>query len=267
MTPFSLLRAIITVLVTGLLLGGPALAQTLNTPPDGITVTGIGRASTAPDSSLIQIALSGGDMYGQPPILQPMATPGAAERETVQPIVEALVSAGIPESDINLVVTPYIGNAFAGMYGPVTSLIEVTLNDPTSEGIANVIGAATIGAGQARMPPPSFTVLHRLDDCSALEEEARRAAFDEATRLASVEADIIGVSVGDVVAIRDSFATPAYNTDPFMVASGEGGCSYSGMTNVYGPFGPAPYDMSDEPEVVAIAATDVTFSIQGASTP
>lgn len=267
MRSISLLRAIVAVLVASLVFGGSALSQTLTSPPDGITVIGMGQARATPDSTVIQITLSSGDMYGQPAMPQPMATPGAAERAAVQPVVDALVDAGIAESDMNVVVTPFIGNPFSGMYGPVSALIEVTLDDPTGDAIVAVMNAATIGTGGARMAPPGFTVMHRLDDCSSLQMEARQAAFENAVRLANMEAEVVGVTVGDVVAVRDSMSVPTFNTDPFMGYSDDGGCTYSGASNLFGPYGPMPYDMSGEPEVVVYAATEVTFSIQGEATP
>ena len=268
MRPASLLHAIVLVLVASLVSGGSAVSQTLTSPPDGITVIGMGQASAAPDSTLVQITLSGGEMYyGQPMMPQPMATPGAAERAAIQPVVDALLSAGIEESDINVVVPPFIGNAFTGMYGPASALIDVTVNEPTSESIADVISAATVGSGQLRLAPPGFTILHRLDDCATLHQEARQAAFDDATRLANMEADVVGVSLGEVVAVRDSMNVPTISTDPFMGYSADGSCTYSGMSSIYGAFGPTPYDMSGDPQVIVYAATEVTFSIQGAATP
>ena len=267
MRPVSLLRAIVTVLLASLL-PAAAFSQTLVSPPAGITVTGMGQASATPDSTLVQITLSGGDMYyGQPMMPQPGATPGAAERAAVQPVVDSLLAAGVAETDIHVVVPPFIGNAFSGMYGPVTALVEVTISEPDGQAVADIINAATIGASQLRMAPPAFTVLHWLDDCSTLQQEARQAAFDDATRLANLEAGIVGVSVGDVVAVRDSINVPAVSTDPLMGYTEDGGCASSGMTNVYGPFGPTRYDMSADPQVVVYAATEVTFSIGSAATP
>lgn len=266
MTPVSLLRAIVTAIVASLVLGGPALSQSLTAPPEGITVIGMGQASAAPDSTIIQVTLSGAEMYG-PPILQPGSTPGATERAAVQPVVDALMNTGIDEADINVVVTPFIGNPYSGMYGPVSAYIQVTIDEPTSDRIAGVMNAVTVGAAESRMPPPGFNVMHQLDDCSTLQQEARQAAFDDATRLATVEAGIVGVTLGDVVAVRDSMSVPTFSTDPFMGYSADGSCTFSGTTNVYGPYGPMPYDMSDDPEITVYAATEVTFSIGGSATP
>lgn len=72
MRPVSLLRAIVAVLVASLVVSGTAVSQTLTSPPDGITVIGMGQATASPDSTLIQITLSGGEMYyGQPMMPQP----------------------------------------------------------------------------------------------------------------------------------------------------------------------------------------------------
>lgn len=268
MRPVSLLRAIVTVLLASLLPGAAVFSQTLASPPAGITVIGMGQASATPDSTLVQVTLSGGDMYyGQPMMPQPGATPGAAERAAVQPVVDSLLAAGVAETDIHVVVPPFIGNAFSGMYGPVTALVEVTISEPDGQAVANIINAATIGASQLRMAPPAFTVLHRLDDCSTLQQEARQAAFDDATRLANIEAGIVGVSVGDIIAVRDSINVPALSTDPMMGYTEDGSCTSSGASAVYGPYGPTPYDMSAEPRVVVYAATEVTFTIGDAATP
>jgi uncharacterized protein YggE len=258
----SLFRSVIAVLFGSLIIGVPALAaQSVPAPPDGITVTGYGQASAPADSSTIQITIAS-EMYGPPMAPEPGATPGAAEMESAQPVVDALVEAGVPEADIEVVVPPFLGNAFGTPFGPATALITISATNLGAEEIRAIISAATIGAADAGVMVGGINTMHTLNDCSQLMQDARQSAYEDAERKAGIQADIIGVSLGDVVASRDNQFGPSLNADPLMGYATDGSCTYAGTWNMYGPYGPMPYDLAGEPEVVVYATLDVTFGMQ-----
>lgn len=257
MRTVAVLRSIAAVLVTSLILGSPAFAQTTSPPPDGITVFGLGLASAPADSSTIQITVSSNN-YAPPMGTRPGATPGAEEREAVQPIVDSLLDTGLAEADITVTVPPFLGNSFSGPFGPASALIELTLDDPTSESIEEIINAASVGGGESGLVIGGVNVVHHVQDCNELRREAQQAAFNDATEQASIEAEIVGVTLGDVVAVRDVMYGPGLNADPFLVYTDDDSCSFS-TSNVYGAYGPVPYDVASEPLVTVYATTEVTF--------
>lgn len=263
MRPVFLLRAIVFSLVTSLLFSGFASSQT-NAPPEGITVTGQGQASAPPDSTTFQISLSTG-MFPTEPGWQPFGTPAAGGAGPVQALIDALMEAGVSEADISIVLPPYIGNGAYGPFGPIAAFIEVTITDPDAERVRQVIDAANTGAGASMMMLGDISVIHTVEDCSALQQEAMTNAFANAQERAARQADILGVSLGEVTASRDSiYAVTTY--DPILGLAQDGSCSYSGAAlPSYGPSGPTPYDLASEPEVIVYASLDVTFAIDSAS--
>jgi uncharacterized protein YggE len=258
----SLLRSTIAVLFASLIIGGPALAaQPVSAPPDGITVIGYGQASAPADASTLKIIVAS-EMFGPPMAPEPGATPGAAEQETVQPILNALVDAGVPEENIEVVVPPFLGNAYSTPFGPATALITVSATNLGEEEIRAVINAASVGAADASVMIGGIEITHTLNDCSQLFADARQSAYDDAMSKAGIQADIIGVSLSNVTATRDSAFGPELAYGQIAPASNDGSCTSSSMSSVFGPFGPIPYDLSGEPEVTMYATLDVTFGMQ-----
>lgn len=264
MRPITVLRLLVVALITFLLSGTQVFAAQVSVPlSDGITVIGTGHASAAADSTMLYITL-GSENYGPPMAPSPGATPGAEERQQAQSVVDALVDAGIPEGDITVVTAPFLGNAFSGPYGPTTALVQVRLDSPTSERLTDVITAASVGAAEQSLMANIAMMTHTIDDCSALQEEASQAAFNDATMRATVQADILGVPLGDVVASRDSAIGPALGGSPLMGYPADDSCMSMGESMIYGPFGPQPYDMTAAPIVTVHAMTEFTFEISAA---
>lgn len=82
-----------------------------------ITVPGFGSASAPADSATIQLVV-GEPAYGPPQPLPPGAVPGEQERRAVPSVVEALVAEGVAESDIMVLVRPYVSDSI-NVSGPL----------------------------------------------------------------------------------------------------------------------------------------------------
>jgi uncharacterized protein YggE len=257
-------RTIVVLLLANLALASSAVAQPFS-PPDGITVVGQGMASAPADSTLFRIGLSSGMFPGEPG-WQPVASPAAGDAGPVQPVIDALSAAGVPESDMTVVLAPYIGNGMYGPYGPISAFVEFTVDAPDVARIHEIIDAANAGAAESMMMLGDISVIHILTDCSALQEEAAANAFADAQQRATRQAGILDVALGEVTASRDaSYVVTPY--DPTLGLAPEGSCAYSPATATsFGPTGPAPYDLASEPEVVVTASMEVTFAI-GSGTP
>ena len=109
-------------------------------PAFGITVQGYGDASTAATAAQVQLLLSRGDpgYNGNDARLRPGTRPGDEERKLAEPIVDAVVAAGVAKADVAVIVSALTPNQFGGYGpgGPGLARIDVALADPTPERIA-----------------------------------------------------------------------------------------------------------------------------------
>jgi uncharacterized protein len=280
MRPSRFLRSIVIVLGTLLALAPLlATAQVSPPPPQGITVVGAGKAFAPADTATMQIYLSdqsmmmGGMMVpedgGMPGSAQPpaVATPGAAELQAAEPVVNAITETGVAEGDIEVLVPPYLGNQVYGPYGPSSSVIELTIASPDTEGLREVLDAAAIGAAESGQTLGGVNIQFTVNDCSQLTQDARQSAFDDARRKADAQASIMGATLGDAVAARDFPYGPDLSNGALSGAP-EGGCTWYGQEPVvYGPIGPLPFDVTADPGVTVTATVEVTFEVSGEATP
>jgi uncharacterized protein YggE len=266
MRTLILIRSVIAVLIASILLAGPVIAQ-VPAPPQGITALGQGSATAPADRTTFQISFST-EMFGPPTAPQPGATPGAEERERLQPIVDALVSAGVDEAGIAVVVPPFLSNGFSGPYGPIAGYVEFSVDNPTAESNSQIMNAAVSGAAEAGLITGNIDVLHSIEDCASLQQEASELAFEDARRQAEQQAGVMGIALGDVTASRDaSLYVPGVFVDPSADASNNSSCSYNPASLAsYTSYGPKPADLAGEPEVIVVVATEITFAIEGGST-
>lgn len=269
MRRISVLRSLITVLIASMVFGTPVLAaQTSSASSAGISVVGYGQASAPADTATLQITVSSPN-YGPPVAPQPDATPGAAERESVAPVVSALVDAGVSESEIEVIVPPYFGGSYGSYAGPAIALINVSLDDPSAQRIVELIDASTVGAAQERLLVGSAGVIYVINDCTALQRDAREAAINDAREQADIQAGLLDASLGDITASRDVISEPVslfgiYGGSAGAESVGEMGCSSANTSNPYGyfdPFASSGFDPSAEPEVTVIATTELTFEM------
>lgn len=269
MRPSRLLRSIVLVLGT-LLAMGPLLAtaQVSPPPPEGITVVGAGQATASADMATVHLYVSDQSMMMGPPTApEPGSTPGAAEREAVEPMVNAVVATGVAEEDIEVLVRPYLGNQMYGPYGPASAIIQVSVESPDAEGLRGVLDAATTGAAESGQMLGGVNIQYMINDCAQLTRNARQSAFDDATRKAEAQADIMGVTLGDAVASRDFPYGPDL-TGGALGGAPEGGCTWFGQGELaYGPIGPLPFDITADPDVTVTATVEVTFEVDSEATP
>jgi len=259
----ALLAGVLALTATVGPLPGARAQQAADAPARGITVIGYGKSSAPAETAEIQLIASQ-EEYGPPRAPDPDATPGAEEREAVGPLVEGLVAAGVPEADIEIVVSAVIGG-FYGPGGPGVARVDVAVDDPTPERIDELITAATIGAAEENLLVSQIGVGYGVADCAPLEREAREAAFDDARTRAELQAELMGVRLGDAVAASDvpvafAEALSAYYGPytPTQLA-----CSPPAPVPTGGsPVSVPPFDPTDEAEVNVYAQVAVTFAIE-----
>ena len=244
--------------------------QAVQAPTQGITTIGYGKSSAPAESAEIQMVVSQ-EEFGPPRAPDPEATPGAEEREAVGPMVEGLQAAGVAEEDIEVVVGTVIGG-FYGPGGPGVARVDVAVETPTQERIAELINAATVGAAEENLVLSLIGVGYSVTDCAPLERGARETALNDARTRAELQAELMGVQLGEAVAASDlpldfPAALDAYYgaLTPTQLA-----CSPPAPAPTSGsPVSVPPFDPTDEAEVNVYAQVAVTFTInmEVATTP
>ena len=164
---------------------------------NSITVTGFGEASGDPDVAYIEMGFSARE--------RDISTGLAAANDSLNSIKEALMQAGIDEKDIQTsgfgvypedVYDPDSGRPTGERFYNIQNNIRVTVRDV--DGAGEIIEAG-LEAGANQVYNLSFGV----ENTSALEQEARNLAVEDAQARAEALAEKLGVEVGDVITITD----------------------------------------------------------------
>ena len=259
--PKGAVLVVIVALITTLALPAGALSQgAAQAPTQGITVIGYGKSTAPAESAEIQM-IATQEEFGPPRAPDPDATPGAQERESVGSMIQSLQDVGVAEEDIGVVVGPVIG-AFYGPGGPGVARVDVAVDAPTQERITELINAGTVGAAEENLVLNLIGVGYAVADCAPLERDAREAAFNDARARAELQAELMGVSLGEAVAASD---VPLNFSETL-------GAYYGGLTPTQVPCSPPapaptggspvsvpPFDPTDGAEVNVYAQVAITF--------
>jgi hypothetical protein len=186
--------------------------------------TDSGGGSSAPDSSSTQ------------------PTSGISE-EDLQPVVDALVNAGVDRADIE-----YIGGSYYDPYY-ASATLRVTVRD--LGGISDIVGAATEAAGGLTdIYLQSSYVSYTLADCTTLEQSALEAAAADADARSLALAAALSLTRG-----------------PIQGASSDAYWPYGGTACGGGYLGPYPvggvaYAEGQSRQVTMYSTVSVTYSIE-----
>jgi uncharacterized protein YggE len=236
--------------------GGAPLLQQGN---DGVTVQGYASATADADSAIAEFYFSrngpvtdtpagraepgssgsGGAEPAPAPDIQEVAPISEAD---LQPVIDAIVGAGVSRDKVEFIAQPY----FDKFYSSAT--LRATID--SADAVDSVVQAGNNAAsGLAGISATGTTVSYTVNDCTALEEAAMRAAVEDAQERAQVFGRSLGVGIGGV--------------------TGASNYSYFGGTPCDPGFYPGPYPLGGvtyaegQPrEVQVIANISVTYGIQ-----
>jgi uncharacterized protein YggE len=258
----------VTALLLSLLLFATPLAsaQVMTSSLPGISVTGQGRASAPAETATIAIMVSSGDYYMMEPPMEygeeeaAIATPEVSAEESIAPVIDALVAAGVPEGDIDVIVDP--SSAYSGSWGaPLMQTIRFTIDDPATDRIKELLDTAADAASDAGLFVNMTTALYGVADCDALERDARAAAIADARTRAGLQAELLDVELGDLVASRDDIYG-AMIFGGMFTGMQVNGCLLdaedASMTSIYNA---PPFDPLSQPEVTVTHSVELTFAI------
>ena len=230
---------------------------------DGITVQGYGSAAITADSAILEFYF-GGKFTGVEPAQRDSSEPGSSGGGTsaepapqlavqaqqiteadLKPVVDAIVAAGVPAADVEVIVTPYYGDPSYG--GSAT--VRATVGNVDS--VQAVVKAATdAGAGLGDITMQGTNVSYTVSDCAALEKAATEAAVQDARDRATNFAGVLGVGLGDVAG-ASNYSSSLYGGSP---------CD-SNFAGPY-PLGGIAYAEGQTPDVQLMATVTITFNIQ-----
>jgi uncharacterized protein YggE len=249
----------------------PYYAPTLQEGGSGITVQGYGTASADADSAIVELyffANGGGGVEPQPApdtssrssdgstgiaVGEPAPPEGGAgdSLQTVdqiaeaqlQPVIDALVGAGVPREDIE-----FIGQGYYDKYSSSATLRATVSNLSVLDAAVNAATAAAANLGAIQLS--STNVVYTIADCAALESAATKAAVDDAKERGIAFAQTLGVGIGEITGASN------YSYSPY------GG---SACGSAYG--GPYPLAVdstsaSGNRTVQVFANVSVTYAIQ-----
>ena len=237
--------------------GAPLLQQ----GSDGVTVQGYGSATADADSAIIELYFSrngpvtgissgsiepGSSGRGAEPAAPDIA-PDAQEvapitEADLQPVIDAIVGAGVSRDKVQFVGQPYFDKFYrsATLRATVDNVDSVDAIVQAGNDAASGLGGITVNGTNV-----SYTV----NDCTALEEAAMKAAVEDAQERSQTFGRALGVGVGSV--------------------TGASNLSYFGGTPCDPGFYPGPYPLGGlsyaegQPrEVQVIANISVTYAIQ-----
>lgn len=196
----SLLIVTILVLCGSLAGTAPVLAQGDAGIQAGITTTGYGEASAPAESAALEFLIISQDAFygGSPQAPEVEATPGALARETVGPIADAIEASGAVESVE--VVIPLTSDFYS--QAPLAR-IDVTVANPDLDGLTSLVNDVTQAAAGERLLVGYVGAQFETSDCATLERDAREAALADAQSRAGIQAELLGVELGEVVASTD----------------------------------------------------------------
>lgn len=239
-------------------LDGTLLAQyfpTISGDQRNITVIGTGTASVPADFAEVQMffyirdSLVYPDYSVEPPVYP---TPPTIQRSDLQPVVDAIVATGIPESDIEV----YVGsNSPVGYVDYYTSpRIQIRINQPTHSRIQSVIDAASDAIADNEVLYLGQTGAYfGVNSCAGLESETHREALNAAQTKAESLASVAGLQLGEILGISGG--------DSYPVNYGPYSCPEQSAAYVDPYMTPPPYNPFTPLEVMLNTSVTVVYEL------
>jgi uncharacterized protein YggE len=228
---------------------------------DGITVQGYGSASVTADSAILEFYFGGKEIPADGTGIRDSTEPGAAggaEPESapetlaqpiteadLQPVVDAIVAAGVAADDVEVIVSPYYGDPY---YVGSATVRATVRNIGTVQAVVDAATQAT--AGLAELSLSGTNVSYTVSDCAALEQAAMEAAVADARQRATSFAGVLGVTLGSVAG-ASNYSSSLYGGSP---------CD-SQFIGPY-PLGGIAYAEGQTPDVQLFAAVTITYAIR-----
>lgn len=229
-SPIGLLSSVGLMVLAWGSLGQSASAQSLLYPatrdPNGIMVTGVGVASTEPDTAELTLIVSKG---------MPIAPMAPSRRESpledspedrlpslteadLRPIVSALSQTGGSSVSVRSYVQDEASYRSGVYMTPGSGAIVVKVAQPTRPILKALVDSADKAIAQAKLRSQTRRLSYSLQDCTNLEAQAYQAAIKNAQQHAQAIAKTLNVTLEDKPSVAEAFYSTFYpsacNKDP-----------------------------------------------------
>jgi uncharacterized protein YggE len=237
-----------------------------------LMVLGQGEASAPADAAEVEFSFTNYDPYAVPEeglllfndtsagatgdsSRQAQAIPEDSRTLTeaqLQPIVDALVAAGISSDSIEVSIVP--GNPDVYPYTTDRGSVSFSVSNPSREQVNRAVDAVNEAiADSEEIFLQNLSVQYSLSDCTTLEQEVYQDAIQDARNRATAIATAMGVELAEVPSVAESpfnFFSPA--------------CGSTDQSAFYNPFGfgASYYDPEAPAEVQVRRDVFVTFPIR-----
>jgi uncharacterized protein YggE len=261
-------------IIFGLLALPPASARAQNgsaPTPQGLTVIGYGLTSAKADSAMLQLLIADPNANIHPAVeirpggemATPVPPPAVDRRAQLTPIVDAIKAQGIKEDTIAIVISPTQNDYISGPVGVSIGRIDLAMSKPTLAKLNNLFAAVQQAAAQEGLALGKIGASYMVKNCQPLNQEARKAAIEDARANAKTQADLLGIQIGPVTASADLVAgSPLTLLYGFPFA---GGCTLPTPPLSFGDVGLdislPTFDPATEPAVTVYAQVSLTFAI------
>jgi uncharacterized protein YggE len=242
--------------------GGTGTPQASSSGGPSIAVLGTGEAGAPAEGVVIQIVVRRNDTgiaSDSTPVRAFAAGPAGAPltEEEVQPVVDALVAAGVPAESIEVVIAP--AAPFTGAFGPGTAQVLASGDEVLVAKVGEVIPSAVEAALAANLWVDQAGVGYTVADCTAVETAALRDAVENGKEQAEQLAEVLGVELGKLVLASRQPTYGAYGAP----AAGGGVCGEPLTVEAVksGSYYLAPFNAEIEPEFEIYATVNLTYAI------
>jgi uncharacterized protein YggE len=251
-TPVVRLVAMLALTLTVVALS-PSFAVAASS--EGVATIGYGMASAPAETATIRFSVID---YNYNPTGAQLS--GEQVRATIQPVIDALVDAGVPEDAMEIIVGPRLVE-MTKYEGPALALVRLEVANPTADRVGEIIAAATSGATAARLSLGITGVRYGIADCAALDRQAREAAIADATSRAETQAALLGIELGEVVGSRDLPVQQQTVNGPYGTVTAETSCTPPMAPVSYGASNLPPFDPTAEATVTTYAQVELTWEV------
>lgn len=169
----------------------------------GITVRGDGEAEAPANSALMQFIVrvnpevaGEGDVKTGPGI----GSGTVVSDEQMQELVAAVQSKGIDDKSVDYLVIP--GDAFSTVFGPGVGMVVVQLDQAELKHRVKIADAVSAAARQNSLIFDQIGIIYIVDDCESLDSAALLDAAESAERQATLMAEAMGLTLGDLIAVE-----------------------------------------------------------------
>lgn len=234
-----------------------------------LMVLGQGEASAPADVAEVEFSFTNYDPYAvpeeglllfsdssaqTPSSLQAQApgdTPALTEAQ-LQPVVDALVAAGIPSESIEVSIV--LGSPNVYPYTTDRGSVSFDLDAPSQEQVKRAVDRVNEAiADREEIFLQNLSVQYSINDCTDLEQDVYQDAITDARNRAMAIATAMGVELAEVPSVAESpfnFLSPA--------------CGSTAQPSLYNPWGlgASYYDPEAPAEVLVRRDVFVTFPIR-----